>query len=178
MPDLEMLLREVRPAPDPGLGRAARHAGRARFPGPAAALEAPLIALRDHLLAFGAVGTVATLLIVLVGSRAPARGGADDRASAAAQATPRRRDRARRDGRAAAAKREAAARSASRRTDARRRPARTARPQDDDAMTLTTDARRGAVGLRPRDPRRRRLGGSSRARRSNAPARARPRRSR
>ena len=61
MPDLEMLLREVRPAPDPAWAARLDARVAARFPGPAAALEgAAASTLRDHFLAIGAVATVAT----------------------------------------------------------------------------------------------------------------------
>src|SRR5690242_206075 len=66
MPDLEMLLREVRPVPDPAWATKLDARVAARFPGPPPRWKAPLIVLRDHMLAFGTVATVASLLIVLV----------------------------------------------------------------------------------------------------------------
>ena len=104
MPDLEMLLREVRPAPDPAWAAKLDARVAARFPGPPPAWKAPLIALRDHMLAFGAVATVATLLIVMVialpavntggsdsensgGAAVPMSGSSDDSAKAPAAPT-------------------------------------------------------------------------------------------
>src|SRR3954462_14971062 len=66
MPDLEMLLREVRPVPDPAWTTKLDARVAARFPGPPPRWKAPIIALRDHMLALGTVATVASLLIVLV----------------------------------------------------------------------------------------------------------------
>src|SRR4051812_4656487 len=66
MPDLETLLREVRPAPDPAWTAKLDSRVAARFPGPPPRWKAPLNALREHFLAFGAVATVACGLIVLV----------------------------------------------------------------------------------------------------------------
>src|ERR1700712_3840834 len=68
MPDLETLLREVRPVPD-GVW-AARLDSRvaARFPGPVPRWKRMLDTFRAHFLAFGAVATVATFLIVVISS--------------------------------------------------------------------------------------------------------------
>src|SRR3954452_7898424 len=66
MPDLEMLLRDVRPVPDPAWAAKLDARVTARSPGPPPRWKAPIIALRDHMLALGTVATVASLLIVLV----------------------------------------------------------------------------------------------------------------
>ena len=74
MPDLETLLREVRPAPDPAW--AARLDTRVAAPvsRPAAALEARrFIALREHFLAFGAVGDGRARCSSCRGRRRPSR---------------------------------------------------------------------------------------------------------
>ena len=61
MPDLEMLLRDVRPAPDPAWAARARRPRGRRLPRPAAALEAALHrAARRTSCAFGAVAAVAS----------------------------------------------------------------------------------------------------------------------
>src|SRR4051794_6949195 len=66
MPDLEMLLRDVRPAPDPTW--AARLDARVGegFSRPPAAWKRPFHALRRHGFAFGAVAAVASALVVIV----------------------------------------------------------------------------------------------------------------
>ena len=66
MPDLETLLREVRPRRDPTWTTKLDARVAARFPGPPPRWKAPLIAFRDHFFAFGAVATIASLLIVVV----------------------------------------------------------------------------------------------------------------
>jgi glycine cleavage system regulatory protein len=81
MPDLETLLRDVRPAPDPAWAARLDARAAARFPGPPPRWKAPLIALREHLLAVGAVATVATALIVVVST--VSFSGSDDSASTA-----------------------------------------------------------------------------------------------
>src|ERR1044072_2090319 len=96
MPDLEMLLREVRPVPDPAWTAKLDARVAARFPGPPPRWKAPLIALRDHLLAFGAAATVAWLLVVLVmvapsfsgGDRDSGGGGASPAKEMSPAATP------------------------------------------------------------------------------------------
>src|SRR3954451_23648657 len=81
MPDLEMLLRDVRPAPDPAWATRLDSRVAARFPGPPPRWKAPLIALRDHLIALGAVTTMAVAVIALVTSGALHGGSGDDSAS-------------------------------------------------------------------------------------------------
>src|SRR3954454_18648416 len=65
MPDLEMLLREVRPVPEAAWTARLDARVAARFPGPPPRWQAPWIAIRDHLLAIGAVATVTSVLIVI-----------------------------------------------------------------------------------------------------------------
>ena len=60
MPDLEMLLRDVRPAPDPAWTAKLDARVAARFPGPPPRWKAPLSPLRDHLLAFVAAAATAS----------------------------------------------------------------------------------------------------------------------
>ena len=73
MPDLEMLLRDVRPAPDPAWAAKLDARVAARFPKPTPAWKKPLIAFREHFIAFGAVATVgcAILALVIAGRRIP-----------------------------------------------------------------------------------------------------------
>src|SRR4051794_41859670 len=78
MPDLEMLLRDVRPAPEPAWAERLDARVASRFPGPPPRWKAPLITLRDHMLAMGAVATVASLLIVLVIAAPSFNGGDSD----------------------------------------------------------------------------------------------------
>src|SRR4051812_18901215 len=66
MPDLETILRDVRPAPEPVWAARLDARVAARFPGPPPRWKAPLIAVRQHLLAFGVVGALASMLLVLV----------------------------------------------------------------------------------------------------------------
>jgi hypothetical protein len=100
MPDLETLLRDVRPVPEPAWAARLDARAAAGFPGPPPRWKAPLIALRDHILALGAVGAVVSAVIALVivagvtydntGDSEPASGGstsalnADEAASDAA----------------------------------------------------------------------------------------------
>jgi hypothetical protein len=81
MPDLEMLLRDVRPAPDPAWTTKLDARVAARFPKPTPAWKKPLIAFREHFFAFGAVATVgcAVLALVVVGIRYS--GGSDESGS-------------------------------------------------------------------------------------------------
>ena len=62
MPDLEMLLRDVRPAPDPAWATRLDARVAARFPKPPPAWKKPLIAVREHFFAFGAVAAVGCAL--------------------------------------------------------------------------------------------------------------------
>jgi Domain of unknown function (DUF4349) len=83
MPDLEMLLRDVRPAPDPAWAARLDTKAAQGFPRPPAAWKRPLIALREHLFAFGALASAASVAIVLIIVVANADlGGSDDSASA------------------------------------------------------------------------------------------------
>jgi hypothetical protein len=66
MPDLETLLRETRPAPDPAWAARMDARAAAGFPSPPPRWRIALTALRDHFLALSAVGAVASVLIVLV----------------------------------------------------------------------------------------------------------------
>src|SRR4051812_16864489 len=77
MPDLEMLLREVRPVPDPAWATRLDTRVAHRFPGPPPRWKAPLLVLRDHLLALGTVATVASLLLVIVIAGVSSNGGDD-----------------------------------------------------------------------------------------------------
>src|SRR5690349_19034466 len=87
MPELEMLLRELRPAPDPAWAARLDTRVAQRFPRPPAWWKRPFIAFREHLFALGAVGTVATALIVLVIAGINASGGADEDAMPASSTT-------------------------------------------------------------------------------------------
>ena len=66
MPDLEMLLRDVRPVPDPAWAARLDARVAARFPGPPPRWKRPFIAVRDHFLALGAIATVATAAVAFV----------------------------------------------------------------------------------------------------------------
>src|SRR3954452_6579189 len=123
MPDLEMLLRDVRPAPDPAWAARLDARVAARFPGPPPRWKAPLITLRDHVLAFGVAGAVASMLaaLVLVGVHS---NGSDDAASSSSGAM-----------KAAAAPHDDSARSAVAPTSAAPRPARVQRK--DASLTLS-----------------------------------------
>src|SRR5215217_1116177 len=81
MPDLEMLLRDVRPVPDPAWATKLDARVAARFPGPPPRWKAPLIAFREHLMAIGAVATVGSLIVVLVVAGLSVDRGSDDSAS-------------------------------------------------------------------------------------------------
>jgi hypothetical protein len=87
MPDLEMLLREVRPEPDPAWATKLDARVAARFPKPTPAWKKPLIAFRAHLMAFGAVATVGCALlafVLVVGNNV----GSDDSESGGSSAVP------------------------------------------------------------------------------------------
>src|SRR3954467_11617749 len=83
MPDLEMLLRDLRPAPDPAWAARLDTRVAQRFPRPPAWWKRPFIAFRENLFAFGAVGTVATALIVRVLAASNSSGGGDNADKAA-----------------------------------------------------------------------------------------------
>jgi hypothetical protein len=103
MPDLEMLIREARPAPDPAWAARLDARVAARFPKPAPAWKKPLLAFREHFFALSAVATVgcALLAFVLVAANAgredsessdgvaiPAVGAAEDSGGSATAAPP------------------------------------------------------------------------------------------
>jgi hypothetical protein len=89
MPDLEMLLRDVRPVPDPAWAARLDARVAARFPGPPPRWKRPLIALRDHIFALGAVTTVAAAAIGFVFVIASIdTGGDDEAASGGSSAAP------------------------------------------------------------------------------------------
>src|SRR6478609_6567193 len=75
MPELEMLLRDLRPAPAPAWAARLDTRVAQRFPRPPAWWKRPFITFRENLFAFGAVGTVATGLIVLVLAASHSSGG-------------------------------------------------------------------------------------------------------
>src|SRR4051812_27193928 len=86
MPDLEMLLRDVRPVPEPSF--AARLDARVArgFPRPPALWKRPLLAMRDHMLALGTLTAVAGAIVVLVFAGLSSRGSDDESASGGASA--------------------------------------------------------------------------------------------
>src|SRR3954453_5340076 len=83
MPDLEILLRDVPPVPDPAWAEKLDAKVAARFPGPVPGWKKKLHSLRDHFAALSlATATVATLvLIVVVIAKNIDAGGSDDAAS-------------------------------------------------------------------------------------------------
>ncbi len=70
MPDLETLLRDVKPAPDPSWTLKLDTRVANRFPGPPPRWKRPFIAVRDHLLAIFATLAVASVMGVIVDRRA------------------------------------------------------------------------------------------------------------
>jgi hypothetical protein len=88
MPDLEMLLRDVRPAPDPAWAARLDAKVAHGFPRPPAAWKKPFIALREHFFALGAVATVASVVIVLIVVAGNADLGSDDSANSGGAAVP------------------------------------------------------------------------------------------
>jgi len=66
MPELETLLRDVRPEPDPQWAARLDARAAAGFPSPPSRFRRALAAVRAHFAAFGAVGAVASLLILFV----------------------------------------------------------------------------------------------------------------
>src|SRR3954451_11474802 len=62
MPDLEMLLRDLRPAPEPDWAARLDKRVAARFPGPPPRWQA----LRQNFFAFGVAGALASMVIVVV----------------------------------------------------------------------------------------------------------------
>jgi hypothetical protein len=88
MPDLETLLRDVRPVPEPAWAARLDARVAARFPGPPPRWKAPLIALREHVLAFGVVGAVASMLVVLVLAGISSDGGDDSSSNSSSASKP------------------------------------------------------------------------------------------
>jgi hypothetical protein len=78
MPDLEMLIRDVRPEPHPGWAAKLDARVAARFPKPTPAWKKPLIAFRANFMALSAVATVGCVLVALALVAAPNLGGGDD----------------------------------------------------------------------------------------------------
>ena len=87
MPDLEMLLRDVRPAPDPAWTAKLDARVAARFPKPTPAWKKPLIAFREHFIALSAVATMGCLLLAFVAVSIRSSG-EDDADSPAAMSAP------------------------------------------------------------------------------------------
>jgi hypothetical protein len=81
MPDLEMLLREVRPAPAPAFTARLDARVAARFPGPPPRWKAMLAGLRAHFMAFGAVGALGAAIVALVIAAPSFNTGSDDSAN-------------------------------------------------------------------------------------------------
>src|SRR4051812_45185583 len=88
MPDLEMLLRDVRPAPEPAWAARLDTKVAQGFPRPPAAWKRPLIALREHLFAFGAVASVASAIVVLIVVVSSMSTGSDDSAKSSPAGLP------------------------------------------------------------------------------------------
>ena len=89
MPDLETLLRDVKPAPDPKFTAKLDARVAAGFPTPPSRLKRARRAFAEHFFAFGAVGAVASVLIlfvVLIGSSVELGGGDDEAASGGSMA--------------------------------------------------------------------------------------------
>ena len=83
MPDLETLLRDVKPAPDPAWTLKLDTRVANRFPGPPPRWKRPFIAVRDHLLAIFAALAVASVMGVIVIAGLSGAGGGDDEATTA-----------------------------------------------------------------------------------------------
>jgi hypothetical protein len=66
MPDLETLLRDVRPVPDPKWAARLDARVAARFPGRPSRLQRVRMAFRAHFLALGAVGAVTSVFILMI----------------------------------------------------------------------------------------------------------------
>jgi hypothetical protein len=84
MPDLEMLLRDVRPEPDPVWAEKLDAKVAARFPGPVPAWKQKLHTLRDHFAALTLVtaSTAALMLVLVVVVKNVNTGGGDENTSA------------------------------------------------------------------------------------------------
>src|SRR3954453_13022299 len=90
-----MLLRDVRPTPEPNWAGSLDRKVAAGFPRPPALWKRPFIALRAHVFAFGAVATVASMIVVLVIVLSNVSTGSDDSGSgsvAAMKAAPESAD--------------------------------------------------------------------------------------
>ena len=83
MPDLETLLRDVKPAPDPSFTLKLDTRVANRFPGPPPRWKRPFIAVRDHFLAIFAAVAVASVMGVIVIAGLSGAGGGDDEATTA-----------------------------------------------------------------------------------------------
>src|SRR3954447_5339121 len=90
MPDLEMLLRDVRPVPNPDWAARLDKRAAAGFPSRPSRPKRALRGLRDHFAAWSlAAATAATLLvIVLVGIKLQDGAGSDDAASGSSASAP------------------------------------------------------------------------------------------
>jgi hypothetical protein len=77
MPDLEMLLRDVRPVPDGAWTQRLDARVAARFPGPQPRWKTALEKLRLHFLAISAVGAVSAMVIALIAAGVSYDGGGD-----------------------------------------------------------------------------------------------------
>ena len=78
MPDLETLLRDVRPEPDPEWAKRLDARAAARFPTPPPRWKRPFITLAEHLVAFSAAGAMASVLIVVIVAGVSLSGGDSD----------------------------------------------------------------------------------------------------
>jgi len=87
MPELETLLRDVRPAPDPAWAARLDARAAAGAPGPPPRWKAPLIAFREHFFAIGALATVASLVAVIVIVGSSVELGSDDEGGGGASST-------------------------------------------------------------------------------------------
>ena len=81
MPDLETLLRDTKPAPDPAWALKLDTRVAHRVPGPPPRWKRPLIAVRDHLLAIFASLAIASVMGVIVIAGLSGAGGGDDEAT-------------------------------------------------------------------------------------------------
>jgi len=87
MPDLEMLLRDVRPSPDPEWAARLDARAAAGFPGPVPPWKAKLQTLRHHLGALTlATATAGALMLILVVGVKTVGGGGDDAATSGGSA--------------------------------------------------------------------------------------------
>jgi hypothetical protein len=82
MPDLETLVRDVRPEPNPAWVARLDARAAAHFPTPPPKWKRPLIAMGEHLIAFSAAGAMASVLIVVIVAGVKFSGGAGDSDSA------------------------------------------------------------------------------------------------